>query len=514
MKSTKPSTFGMLLAGIALPLLRAFAFPVVHVPAPLVRYVAPGGSNTNPGTRLRPFRTISFALRNAVPGETIFVRRGVYAEHVELQRSGSAARGYITLRNYPGEHPIIDGYRLRHWLGSLGIDALIAIEDASYVRVVGLELRGLKTSSANIVAAGIFVSGSGSHIELLNNHIHNISTSVKTAEGNAFGIAVYGTRAPQSISDLLIDGNELDHLVTGSSESLTINGNVQHFTITRNTVHDNNNIGIDAIGFEQTSPNPTYDQARDGIISCNLVYNISSAHNPAYGINGYGADGIYVDGGTRIVISRNIVHNCDIGVEMASEHHLRFTSFIDARSNLIFANNSTGVSVGGASTQNGGTRFCTVFNNTLYHNDSLKSGNGEVTVQYNAAGCRFANNIIDANEQGILISSAGSASIAGTFNYNLYHAPRGVVPHWNWLNHSFITLNAFRYASNQETKGLFSDPLFINSSADNLMVQPISPAINRGEFLTARDVGERDVAGHSRTRGGAIDLGAYEHDAP
>jgi hypothetical protein len=82
------------------------------------------------------------------------------------------------------------------------------------VRVVGLELRGLNTSSASIVAAGIFVSGSGNHIELLNNHIHNITTSVKTAEGNAFGVAVYETRAPQSISGILIDGNELDHLIT------------------------------------------------------------------------------------------------------------------------------------------------------------------------------------------------------------------------------------------------------------------------------------------------------------
>jgi hypothetical protein len=245
---------------------------------------------------------------------------------------------------------------------------------------------------------------------------------------------------------------------------------VQHFTVTHNKVHENNNIGIDAIGFEQTSPNPAYDKARYRIISNNLVYDISSAHNPAFGINGYGADGIYVDGGTRIVISRNIVHNCDIGVEMASEHHLHFTSFVDARSNLIFANNSTGASVGGASPQNGGTRFCTVFNNTLCHNDSLKSGNGELTVQYNAAGCRFANNILAANEQGILISSARSSSVAGTFNYNLYYGPRGVAPQWNWLNHSFSTLAAFLYASNQETIGLFSDPLFKDSSANNLMV--------------------------------------------
>ena len=31
-----------------------------------------------------------------------------------------------------------------------------------------------------------------------------------------------------------------------------VNGNVNHWTIARNHIHDNNNIGIDAIGYEET----------------------------------------------------------------------------------------------------------------------------------------------------------------------------------------------------------------------------------------------------------------------
>ena len=60
-----------------------------------------------------------------------------------------------------------------------------------------------------------------------------------------------------------------------------VNGNVTNFRITHNVVHDNNNIGIDIIGFERTAPDPAADQARDGVVSGDLVYNITSRGNPA-----------------------------------------------------------------------------------------------------------------------------------------------------------------------------------------------------------------------------------------
>ena len=171
------------------------------------------------------------------------------------------------------------------------------------------------------------------------------------------------------ISELVIDGNEVHHLKTGSSESLVVNGNVTHFRITHNIVHDNNNIGIDVIGFERTAPNPAVDQARDGVVSENLVYNITSRGNPAYG-NEQNSDGIYVDGGTRVVIERNVMHDVDFGIELASEHKGRATSYITARNNLIYHANTAGVSIGGYDPERGRTEHCTVVNNTLYDNDT------------------------------------------------------------------------------------------------------------------------------------------------
>ncbi|GAH41211.1 unnamed protein product, partial [marine sediment metagenome] len=116
---------------------------------------------------------------------------------------------------------------------------------------------------------------------------------------------------------------------------------VENFTVVGNLIHDNNNIGIDAIGYEGTSPQAAYDRARNGVISGNTVYNITSFGNPDYG-NVYAADGIYVDGGTHIVIERNTVHDSDLNVELASEHKGKLTDYITLRNNLIYHGNSNG----------------------------------------------------------------------------------------------------------------------------------------------------------------------------
>ncbi len=130
---------------------------------------------------------------------------------------------------------------------------------------------------------------------------------------------MYGTDAKTSISELVIDGNEVHHLQTGSSESLVVNGNVTNFRITHNVVHDNNNIGIDVIGFERTLPTLPSTRLATGVVSGNLAHNITSRGNPAYG-NDENSDGIYVDGGTRILIEENMIHDVDFGIELASEH--------------------------------------------------------------------------------------------------------------------------------------------------------------------------------------------------
>ena len=74
---------------------------------------------------------------------------------------------------------------------------------------------------------------------------------------------------------------------------VVVNGNVNDWSIVHNHIHDNDNIGIDAIGFEPTLTGKyrytRRNRARNGVIAGNIVARIRSRGNPAYWEDGDGA---------------------------------------------------------------------------------------------------------------------------------------------------------------------------------------------------------------------------------
>lgn len=73
-----------------------------------VYYVSPQGDDQNPGTLAAPFRTIQYATDLVEPGDTVYVRGGVYPEKVSIRKDGTAA-AQIRFLAYQDERPIIDG---------------------------------------------------------------------------------------------------------------------------------------------------------------------------------------------------------------------------------------------------------------------------------------------------------------------------------------------------------------------------------------------------------------------
>lgn len=473
-------------------------------------YVAQGGSDTNPGTLAEPFATLQHAANIAVAGDTVLARQGVYNALLTPPNSGNLTQGPITFASYPGELATIDGTGLPIPGGQNG---LITLNNASYVIIEGFELRNYTTAKISQVPLGIYIEGAGSGVQIVNNHIHNITTTARTSPkkcgSDAFGMTVYGTKAPASISGLVISGNELDHMQTGCSETLSVDGNVDGFEIVSNLVHDNDNIGMDAIGFEKVSPDPAYDQARNGEIRGNLVYNITSYGNPDYGKQ-YAADGIYVDGGTQIVIEQNVVHNADLAIELASEHKGHVTNYITARNNVVYENNANGISIGGYGAARGGTDHCTIVNNTLFDDDTKKTGSGEFQIQFYATNNVFENNIVYAGAQGLYVHNFTTTEAdPAALDYNLYYGTSTAVA-FQWDKVHYKSFAAYRAATGEDAHSSFADPLFVSTTLPDLDVQPGSPALGTGTDLGTAVVGTVDVVGNPRVVNGTISIGAYE----
>ncbi len=300
-------------------------------------YVALTGSDDGKGTQEFPYRSITKGLSELSPGDTLLIGFGVYEEKVELEISGEVDAP-ITLIGIPdkdGKLPIITQ-------DTSDKDALLTIHNQSHIVVKNLHFKG---NNRGDTPMGIFVEGEGS-----GYYFDHIAISEIESDQDAHGMAFYGTDGASPLENIIVQNSRIYNCRLGSSEALVFNGNVSHFLVENNQVYNNNNIGIDCIGFEGTAPDN--DQARNGVIRNNWVHHITSTTNVAYDFEG-SAGGIYVDGGKSILIENNKVTHSDIGIEVASEHKGKVTDGVKVINNRIAYNTLYGIAVGGASKNNG-----------------------------------------------------------------------------------------------------------------------------------------------------------------
>ena len=209
---------------------------------------------------------------------------------------------------------------------SLKDDIFIYIgENTNKVIIEGLNIQGHEAGNKGIF--GIYVEGENIRdIMIINNKIHDFNSNV-----DAHGIAVYGSgeNARKAIRNVVIEGNEVSNMRTGSSESIVVNGNVVRWEIKNNIITNVNNIAIDAIGGEGTSPTRkrrgrvlpgVSDAARFGFIEGNTVSNMSTAGNPAYDNEESWAAAIYIDGARYIKIANNHVENASWAYMLGAEN--------------------------------------------------------------------------------------------------------------------------------------------------------------------------------------------------
>ncbi|MDQ6466841.1 right-handed parallel beta-helix repeat-containing protein [Exiguobacterium acetylicum] len=372
-------------------------------------YVAPNGTDKNTGTLKHPLKTVRQATKKATAGTTVYLRKGTYHEALNVTQSGTKQHPII-FRNYKQERVVLSGKNIKDRDATLPI---IQIKDRQYVTIQGLTIEAVQSKRSDATPIGILVTGSGSHITLKNNTVRHIKTLAK--EGNAHGIAVYGSGA---IRHLTISGNRVEQNRLGFSEAFVLNGNVKHFRVTKNILRNNDNIGIDLIGYEGIARSKKDDYVREGVVSENRVYRTSSYGNPAYGKE-YNAAGIYVDGGKNLTIEKNLVEASDIGIEVTSEHAGRYAEDVIVRQNDIRQNVYTGIAIGGYDTKRGGTKRVRIEQNQLIGNDTKGLEGGQLLVQHDVRDNTIIRNTFDGplSVAHYFKTSSGNQFEKNTFNH-------------------------------------------------------------------------------------------------
>ena len=392
-------------------------------------FVSTSGNDGAAGTREQPWRTVGHAASELRPGDTLHVQPGTYKEKISLTRSGSEGSP-ITLQ--------ADGAVIVSGKGVEG-ENIFHIKDASHIRIIGFEIRdNLKVRDGS----GIRVEGASSKIELKNCRIHEIRGK------DAMGITIYGNNAEKPLSDLLIEGCEVYDCDPAQSEALTLNGNVTGFRILNNIVRDVNNIGICMIGGEAWINGDPTKVTRNGVCRGNRVSRIRSSYGDGY------AAGIYVDGGSNILVEDNVVTGCNLGIEVGAENKGTVTRNITVRNNRIWLNQKAGIVFGGYDAKTGRVQDCLFESNICYHNDTHDDRNGELWIQW-ASNNTVKHNIFWAGRAAMLMQSVAGAK-GNILDENTWFTESGPdEANFTWMDHEITGFDTYRKLSGQDVNSRF-----------------------------------------------------------
>ncbi|WP_414582785.1 right-handed parallel beta-helix repeat-containing protein [Scytonema sp. PCC 10023] len=456
-----------------------------------VYYVSPDGSDDNPGTSDKPWKSINYAVSedSAIKaGDTILVQPGTYTELVTLGKSGSEsgnitlkANGDVTVRD---PDPIEGGFRegviqsvgKGHWV----IDGF-RIEDTSWA---GISLRDsnditvqnnhtYNTGSSGIIAMpdSYFEGGeaevTSKNIKVLNNTVEQANSRWKGGTGD------------NSISDPL-----------GTQESLSIWG-VDGFEVANNTVKDGTREGIDIkTGSRNGSVHDNYITGQASISGTYQGYQ----GGPALYIEANRSNSFNIDVYNNVVTG-NVADGIVVADEVTDKGDL---SDVRVYNNLVYGNGQEGVNPGRGIAVTSNVRNVEILNNTVANNVQAFDidGSGYFGGGYKPTDVVLRNNIFaDSTYRNGLIEDAGNVTLDNnlfTDKYeNLYEGGTGI-----------DNLNA-----NNNTK--VASVGFVNSGGNDYHLTSGSAAIDTGSSEIGQ-YAQRDKDGVERPQGAGVDIGAYE----
>ncbi len=150
-------------------------------------HVAPAGDDEASGTLEKPFATVQRAQQAAEPGDTVFIRGGIYkmteaqiaqrkgifGRVIVLNKSGERGRP-ITYRSYQNESPVFDFSAVK--LTDIRCTAFYV--SGSWLHLIGLDITGVQVATKEPTQS-ICVESQGSH---------NVFERLSLHDGQAIGI--------------------------------------------------------------------------------------------------------------------------------------------------------------------------------------------------------------------------------------------------------------------------------------------------------------------------------------
>ncbi len=212
-------------------------------------YVATTGSNSNPGTSTKPWRTVAYATNKMVPGDTTYVRSGTYKEgQIRFGRSGTSSAP-IKLLSASGDSPIID-----------------FVDKASTKQIRFQNFSGLKYPIGWITVEGFQIRNAYNAFKIYNGHDLTIRrNSIQNSKTSGFH--GNGTR-------ILIERNKINHNGSSSFDhGIYMNGTA--IKVINNLIYGNKCYGIQLNGSVSYSSashaGPEFAKSSNWVVSNNTI---------------------------------------------------------------------------------------------------------------------------------------------------------------------------------------------------------------------------------------------------
>jgi hypothetical protein len=138
------------------------------------RFVAVTGNDNDPGTFEHPWATWQKAFSMAEPGDTVYIRGGIYYADagdeygVFISGKKGTHRNPVCIFNYPGERPVLDCSTITSARANVGI----MFDRCTYYHLKGLTVTGISQHAWDIGSCGFEFDNGGTY-EVENCNAHN-----------------------------------------------------------------------------------------------------------------------------------------------------------------------------------------------------------------------------------------------------------------------------------------------------------------------------------------------------